>query len=372
MYKRELKDGRVEYLERYRDPLTEKYKYASVTMFPQSKRTDERMAREALDRKITECLAQSGQPQDITLSELIHRRIDWERENLKPQTAEYAKMHLRTVERLIGGDVIVAKLNAGIVSSRLMSDSPAAVTYNERLKHFKSLLRWGYRNDYVTDISYLDKLQRRKEPPVREKNKFKYLEHNEITELLSSMKVEKWNLLTEFLILSGLRVGEAIALNDSDVDINRRKITVSKTYAFNLQRISSTKTDTSNRKIYMQDELLDCCIRIKHVIRIEKLQFAYTSGIFLPELNTGGYLSYGAYCKYFREITERVLGRRLTPHSLRHTHTAMLAEAGVPLEDISRRLGHADSKITREVYMHVTEKMNEVFNSRIKGIRIMS
>lgn len=58
----------------------------------------------------------------------------------------------------------------------------------------------------------------------------------------------------------------------------------------------------------------------------------------------------------------------------RSTHcgilTAMLAEAGVPLEAISRRLGHADSKITREVYYHVTEKMKEKENEMIKKVRI--
>ena len=44
----------------------------------------------------------------------------------------------------------------------------------------------------------------------------------------------------------------------------------------------------------------------------------------------------------------------LTPHSLRHTHTSLLAEAGVGLEEIMERLGHSDDEITRKVYLHVT------------------
>jgi integrase len=47
----------------------------------------------------------------------------------------------------------------------------------------------------------------------------------------------------------------------------------------------------------------------------------------LPDSNRESYISYDVYAKYFRENTERIIGRRLTPHSLRHTHTAMLAEA---------------------------------------------
>jgi integrase len=77
------------------------------------------------------------------------------------------------------------------------------------------------------------------------------------------------------------------------------------------------------------------------------------------------------YSKYFRENTEAILGRRLSPHALRHTHTAMLAEAGVPLETISRRLGHSDSKITREVYMHVTDNMRQRDRERIQQVKIL-
>lgn len=34
----------------------------------------------------------------------------------------------------------------------------------------------------------------------------------------------------------------------------------------------------------------------------------------------------------------------LTPHSLRHTHTSLLAKAGVRLPEIMERFGHKDKK----------------------------
>jgi len=49
----------------------------------------------------------------------------------------------------------------------------------------------------------------------------------------------------------------------------------------------------------------------------------------------------------------------LTPHSLRHTHTSLLAEAGVALEQIMDRLGHSDDQITKNVYLHVTNEMKK-------------
>lgn len=370
MWKERLPSGNTRYSERYIDPLTNKTRRVSITIHPTGKkRRDERTAREALQQKITAREAQAGIADKLTFCELVRRRVAWQEKHQKPQTARTSRMALRAITRLIGPDVLVCRLTAAVVSERLASDSPT--TYNERIKRFKACMRWGYRADLVTDISWLDKLQREKEPPVREKDKHKYLEHDEIVRLLSGMKVEKRRLLTEFLILSGLRIGEAIALDDADVDTDAMEIHVTKTYSRPIKKTSSTKTATSCRVVYMQEELLDCCRRIKAYIRREKMRFGYRSKIFIPDVNTRSYISYEGYANYFRENAERILGRRLSPHSLRHTHTAMMAEAGVPLETISRRLGHADSKITRDVYMHVTEKMKDREREAIRNVRII-
>ncbi|WP_427854436.1 tyrosine-type recombinase/integrase [Desulfosporosinus metallidurans] len=45
----------------------------------------------------------------------------------------------------------------------------------------------------------------------------------------------------------------------------------------------------------------------------------------------------------------------LTPHSLRYTHTSLLAEAGVSLPEIMERLGHKDDETTKFVYLNVTK-----------------
>lgn len=40
-------------------------------------------------------------------------------------------------------------------------------------------------------------------------------------------------------------------------------------------------------------------------------------------------------------------------HDLRHTHASLLLAAGVPVLDISRRIGHASAAVTFNVYAHV-------------------
>jgi integrase len=49
------------------------------------------------------------------------------------------------------------------------------------------------------------------------------------------------------------------------------------------------------------------------------------------------------------------LNKELTPHSLKHTHTSLLAEAGVGLEEIMERPGHTEDDTTKRVYLHVTQ-----------------
>ena len=362
MFKQILPSGKVRYGEWYTDPMTDKRKQIWVTITPSGrKKADEMVASAALKKK----LQGSGSTGHITLKEMQDQYVQYQSTRIKKQTVKSYRIHLNPIVRLLGADTLADRLSAPYVAAKLDAEP---VTYNERLRRFKQWIRWGYRMDLIDDIGYLDKLEPKKTAPVRVKDAQKYLEHDEITRLLDSMVVERWRLLTEFLLLSGLRVGEAIALLDSDVDAD--VIHVTKTYSLNIREISTTKTETSTRDVDIQPELADCISRIRQFVRKDEMAFGYRSDIFLPGF-CGGYIRYETYSAYFRENSERCLGRRLTPHALRHTHTAMLAEAGVPLETISRRLGHADSKVTKDVYLHVTENMRQKDREKLLKVSML-
>jgi integrase len=104
----------------------------------------------------------------------------------------------------------------------------------------------------------------------------------------------------------------------------------------------------------------------------ERFACGYNSDLFISDI-CGNYLNYYSYNKYLGEVSERVLEKpiKITSHVMRHTHVALMAEQGVSLEVISRRLGHSNSKITREIYHHVTKKMQEKDNQQIKDIKIL-
>jgi integrase len=80
--------------------------------------------------------------------------------------------------------------------------------------------------------------------------------------------------------------------------------------------------------------------------------------------NTFG-LQYTGKCSVLRLAG---LNEALTPHSLRHTHTSLLAEAGVGIHEIMERLGHQDDEITKRVYLHVTKTMKKEASQKFSDL----
>ena len=371
MWHQTTSTGKVQYFERYTEPFTGKRKTVSVTL-PNASRATAKQAQRILDdrvRVLTACPAASSGLTFGALTE-AYSAAQWELQ--KASTAKTTGHKMKTLRDLLGSDTLAANLTAPYVRRKLMQpradEEVTAVTYNERLKYFKALMRWAYEEELVSNISYLEKLKKR--PETRREEKTKYMEGDELRAVVEAMRVPEWKLLTQFLALSGLRIGEAIALDDEDVDIDTRYIHVRRTYSLVTYSIDTTKTNTSTRDVFIQDELMDVMQAIIDRKRLNIAMFGHPSSVFFATID-GERISYDAYRKYLRETTEKVLGRVLTPHSLRHTHTALLAENGIGLDAISRRLGHSDSKITKEVYFHVTERMREKENEEIKGVTLL-
>lgn len=59
------------------------------------------------------------------------------------------------------------------------------------------------------------------------------------------------------------------------------------------------------------------------------------------------------------ELAERAKVKQITLHCLRDTHASLLASKNVPLDVISKRLGHADIRTTAERYLHVYKERDE-------------
>ena len=368
MYTRiEKKTGKIRYCEEFLDPLTNKWRTASVT-FDCDNARNRKEAFAILRQKINSML----QPEvvNVSLSQLIaeykkdHANI-WRR-------SSYDRVNtlLSFIESTLGGTVIVDKLSARYIKNKFLSTGRSASTLNSYIKRFKTLIRWAFKNDFINSTNSINKLDffpdDKKDKNINEK----FLEREELHLLINDMHEPIWALLTEFLALSGLRCGEAIALNKKDVDLKNFVIHVTKNYDSNNKIIGPTKNINSCDDVVIQPQLADVIRRINLFIQRQQIEYGYRSSKFFSNKN-GGYLSYHAYFAYFKDHSIKSIGRPLSPHSLRHTHASLLFEAGFSLDEVSRRLRHGNSKITHDVYIHVTKKLKEKDAEKIRAVNLL-
>ncbi|MBQ0113841.1 MAG: site-specific integrase [Bacteroidales bacterium] len=365
MWVEELPSGRYRAAERYTDPLTGKVKKISITMDKNTTASRKSAEKILLDKINDKLVVSRDSTRNITLSQLISLWLEYQERTVKQSTYKRNFHSSNRLIEILGGDVFVSKLSAGYVMQQLMKHDKKPGTINEHLVRFKSILRWGYKYDYVDDISWLAKLEPQKDDEKKEKLSDKYMESYELKLVLDSIDIIRWKHLVHFLALTGMRVGEAFALRPEDIDMVSRQIHVIRTFDVVNNIFTSPKTDTSVRDVYITDELYPLCKSLRSDALEAKLSGG-TGMIFYQKKH-----DYYAFNKYFKNITKSVLGRELTVHALRHTHVSLLAEHGVPLEVISRRLGHNSSSITKEVYFHVTQRLKEKEDEQLKKISLL-
>ena len=375
MWAEKTKEGNVKYRERYEDPKTGEVRKVSITLETDN-RNNRKLASQLLADKIQMLIDAAGRPQekDYTLKELTEIYYKSQKESRAISTANRNHASLGSINAMLGENTLVNRLSARYINDCFSKSDKKARTLNEYLDRFRSFIHWCYDNDYVQDISFLRKIHYMSDVPHKTRIQDKYLEREELQKVLDAMQSHpQWQMLTKFLALSGLRFGELCALENDDVNTDKLTITVNKSYDSNNGIVSPAKSIESVRDVHITPELLDVC----RGIRTFMLRRRLTCGIgkdcklFMFD-EEGGHIDYFAYNKYLRKKAKDLTGKRITPHALRHTHASILYEMGLSVDEVARRLGPANSKVTRDIYLHVTEKLREKDNARLDQVRFIS
>ncbi|MHA6253201.1 site-specific integrase [Oceanobacillus sp. CAU 1775] len=200
-----------------------------------------------------------------------------------------------------------------------------------------------------------------------------YLEKDELALLLNTAANK--GLEMDFLIFltlsyTGMRVGELVSLKWNDINFQENTIRIIKTY-YNptnntlKYQLVPPKTTGSVRTIVVEDIVIEALK--KHKGTQEKVKKALGNDYYDKEFifsKTSNHPGYPIFTKTIENRMKRLLklvglNQKLTPHSLRHTHTSLLAEAKVGLEEIMDRLGHTEDRTTRNIYLHVTKELKK-------------
>ena len=184
------------------------------------------------------------------------------------------------------------------------------------------------------------------------------LEPEEVARLLEAAEASRSRdmaLLLRLMLETGLRRGEALALQWGDVDLERGEVRVWRAWAKVGSKGAFTplKTPTAKRVVPLPLGLLRRLKARKEEL-LERLNPEEVDGLHL----VGGVkpVDPDAFNHYLRRLAEKAGLGRVRVHDLRHTWATLALSRGIPLEVVSERLGHASPTITLNVYRHLLEE----------------
>ena len=159
----------------------------------------------------------------------------------------------------------------------------------------------------------------------------------------------------------GMRLGELLALNPKDVDLEKRTISITKSYQRLGKKdvITSPKTPKSKRVITVPEFL---AADIKD----------YMDSLYDLQENDRLFLITKYYLEHEMQRGIKESGvKRIRVHDLRHSHASMLIELGFSPLEIANRLGHEKVETTLNTYAHLypnkQTKLAERLDSEYKG-----
>lgn len=203
-----------------------------------------------------------------------------------------------------------------------------------------------------------------------------YLTSSELRTFLE-VASKKYSIVFEtlfyLLAYTGMRIGEALALEFTDFDMQKKQVKIYKTLyqRGNTSRyeITTPKTTSSVRTIELNDKIIDKIILLKKYISSIKKEVEFVEGkdfcfVMLKNRFWGCPLTVEAVNIKIKAVAKSMnLTKKVTSHIFRHTHVSLLAQKNIPLNVIRERVGHGAKGVTEKVYLHVTtEQKVEVIN----------
>ena len=296
-----------------------------------------------VDRKILEY--KERQEKGRTVKEVCD---EWERAR-EPEIGEASRIgygyRVKTLEDALGEKPVkeVKPIDLERLLLRMKERGQAAATISLQLTVLKQVFRWAVVHGDI-DISPAAEVRLPRGAIRGQRGSLTAEQIKTVTEY----RGEEW-LLGLMLLYTGCRRGELMALRYEDIDRKAGTITIRRkvNYAYRPPRIEDhTKTDAGMRTI----PLLSPVRRALPRDRLG-LVFANADGSPFSQAQLDS-----RWARYLRGTgLQGPDGQKITPHWLRHTFATICYDAGVDVKSTSSFLGHADEKITMELYTHLTK-----------------
>ena len=178
-----------------------------------------------------------------------------------------------------------------------------------------------------------------------------------------------------FVLQTGIRVGELIGLQWSDVDFKNKILHIRRTmeyrHCYGEWRTGEPKTKNSVRYIPLTQEAINILKNQKEKLRkLKIIPIEFSDTVFLCRKGTPTKNS--AYDTKLFYYCDKAGIPRFSMHVLRHTFATRCIESGMRPKTLQMILGHSNIGITMNLYVHVTddEKAKEIENIEF-GLKVI-
>lgn len=222
----------------------------------------------------------------------------------------------------------------------------------------------------------------RVKPPKAEKGEAEHYDEDMLEKMFTLLESEplKYRVMVLLAVYTGLRKGEIMGLEWSDIDFDNNKLRVRQSSQYVPGKgtiVKSPKNESSIRIITLPDIAINLLKEYKakqNEIRLEMGDLWQDSDRLFVQFN-GVPTHPDTISKWFSKFIKRNNLPKLTYHGLRHTNASLLIGQGVDVKTISGRLGHARTSTTTDIYSHLlkrpdeeaAQKLDNIFNKNSKN-----
>ena len=194
------------------------------------------------------------------------------------------------------------------------------------------------------------------------REKVKHFENQELKKFLDyldSLNLNKFryyyeNTLYKFLLATGCRINEALALSWSDIDLENAVVHITKTLNYK-QETNSPKSKTSLRDIDIDQATVSMLKQYKRRQVQEAWQLGRSETVVFSDF-IHEYPNNRTLQTRLRTHFKRAKVTNIGFHGFRHTHASLLLNSGIPYKELQHRLGHSTLSMTMDIYSHLSKE----------------
>jgi len=359
-------------------------KKARTTVTANTKKGIKVKAREAVNAFASNGYTVKDKPTITTYKELV--ALWWEsyKNTIKPNSQQSMEGIVRLHILPVFGDYKLDKLTTPVIQQQVnkwadkanKGEKGAYANYSFLNNINRRILQYGVTMQAIQHNPARDVIIPRKQQNKEHKVKFfSNQELKQFLDYLDNLDLSSYENLFDYvlyktLLASGCRIGEALALEWSDIDLKKGIISISKT----LNRYQETNTPKSKaglREIDIDKDTVSLLKQYKKRQQVQSWQLGRSEGIVFTPFTT----KYAYACLLRKRLQGHFKSAGVPDisfHGFRHTHATIMLYAGIEAKDLQYRLGHSNISMTLNTYVHATKegakKAVSIFESAISNL----